>query len=68
MNEKKLTSLLSDERGLTTVEYIIVLALIAILAIGIWRAFGQNVTNAVDNANTNFQQNAGNVQPQAPTN
>jgi Flp pilus assembly pilin Flp len=32
-----------DERGLTTVEYVIVLCLIAGLAVGTWGEFGQNV-------------------------
>jgi len=33
----------SDQRGLTTVEYVIVLCLIAALAVGTWKEFGDNV-------------------------
>ncbi len=43
----KLQSLLqrlrSDERGLTTVEYVIVLCLIAALAVGTWSKFGGHI-------------------------
>jgi len=41
-------NLARDQRGLTTVEYIIVLVLIAIAAIGIWTAFGEAVIERVD--------------------
>lgn len=47
----------SDARGLTTVEYVIVLAMIAVLAVGLWKNFGTKVsgylsgsTTAIDNA------------------
>ncbi len=40
-------SLLQDQRGLTTVEYVIVLALIAIAGITIWRNFGTALTDKV---------------------
>jgi len=36
-------SLRGDQRGLTTVEYAIVLCLIAALSVGAWNAFGKNV-------------------------
>lgn len=39
-NRKSLTT---DERGLTTVEYIIVLVLIAVTGFAIWRKFGSTV-------------------------
>jgi Flp pilus assembly pilin Flp len=35
-----LGSLGRDERGLTTVEYVIVLALIAVVCVGTWNKFG----------------------------
>jgi Flp pilus assembly pilin Flp len=41
-------SVLSDERGLTTVEYVIILVLIAVLAITVWRNFGDAVKGQVD--------------------
>jgi Flp pilus assembly pilin Flp len=40
-------SLLSDERGLTTVEYIIVLVLIAVVGFGLWQRFGRTVATHV---------------------
>ncbi|MEZ4254437.1 MAG: hypothetical protein R3A78_01785 [Polyangiales bacterium] len=42
---KKL-NLRNDEDGLTTVEYAIVLVLIAIVAIGAWGLLGKNVSKA----------------------
>jgi Flp pilus assembly pilin Flp len=43
-------SIITDERGLSTVEYVIILALIAIVAIGAWSEFGTAVQGKVDNA------------------
>ncbi|HEY8430244.1 MAG TPA: hypothetical protein VIL20_17805 [Sandaracinaceae bacterium] len=48
---QKLTGLLRDERGLTTVEYIIILCLIAVVGFAIWRQFGQTVKEKVGGAN-----------------
>jgi Flp pilus assembly pilin Flp len=41
-NNRK-TRLIADSRGLSTVEYVIILALIAIAAIGAWTNFGDAV-------------------------
>lgn len=45
----------SDTRGLTTVEYVIVLAMIAVMSVGLWKSFGTNIksyltgsTSAID--------------------
>jgi Flp pilus assembly pilin Flp len=43
-------SLLRDTRGLTTVEYIIILCLIAIVAFGVWKKFGERVKEKVGGA------------------
>lgn len=47
--------LLHDERGLSTVEYVIILVLIAVVAIGVWQAFGgaimAQVTGATEDIN-----------------
>ena len=43
-NKKSLTT---DERGLTTVEYIIVLVLIAVTGFAIWQKFGKTVKQKV---------------------
>ena len=37
--------LLEDDQGLSTVEYVIILILIAIVAIVAWQNFGQSVEN-----------------------
>jgi Flp pilus assembly pilin Flp len=42
-----LRKLWSDARGLSTVEYVIVLVLIAAVAIGAWKAFGKQVQCAI---------------------
>jgi Flp pilus assembly pilin Flp len=42
--------LVTDERGLSTVEYIIVLCLIVVVGIGVWQLFGTAVTGRVTNA------------------
>jgi Flp pilus assembly pilin Flp len=43
-------SLMNDERGLTTVEYIIVLGLIAVVGIAAWRQFGETLIGEVEAA------------------
>lgn len=47
---KKLARLLRDERGLTTVEYIIILCLIAVVGFAIWKKFGETVKTKVGGA------------------
>ena len=43
-----------DESGLTTVEYALVLALVAIAAISAWSTLGKKITNVVNNASANL--------------
>lgn len=43
-------SLLADERGLTTVEYVIVLCLIVAVAVEAWGILGKNVKGYVEDA------------------
>lgn len=38
-----------SEEGLTTVEYVLLLALLVVAAIGVWTAFGGHVQQAVMN-------------------
>lgn len=47
---QKLAGLLRDERGLTTVEYIIILCLIAVVGFAIWKKFGETVKQKVGGA------------------
>lgn len=44
-----------DERGLSTVEYIIILILIAVAGIGLWRAFGDSVAEKIGTATSEVQ-------------
>ena len=40
------------ERGLTTVEYVIILALIAVAGYGIWSKFGKALSKSVNDSET----------------
>jgi Flp pilus assembly pilin Flp len=44
-------SLLRDDRGLSTVEYVIILVLIAAAAVATWQIFGGKVRDKIDAAN-----------------
>lgn len=44
--------LLRDERGLSTVEYIIILCLIAVVGFALWKQFGQTVEGKTRGATT----------------
>ena len=51
--ERKPTlGLLHDERGLTTVEYIIILCLVAVVGFAVWKSFGDTVKTKVNGATT----------------
>ena len=39
--------LCKDDRGLSTVEYVVILVLIAVAAIGTWKTFGKTITDKV---------------------
>jgi len=43
-------TLARDQRGLTTVEYIIVLGLIAVVGIAAWQRFGETLVGEVEAA------------------
>jgi Flp pilus assembly pilin Flp len=45
-------TLLRDTRGLSTVEYVIILVLVAVLAIGTWRTFGSSVKTKITESTT----------------
>lgn len=44
-----------DERGLTTVEYAIVLCLIAAVAVGLWQEFGEMVAANLEEGSTDIK-------------
>ena len=45
------SQLVGDERGLSTIEYVIILVLVAAIAIGTWSTFGHSVKCALGIAN-----------------
>lgn len=51
-NQEAPRSLLGDQRGLSTVEYIIILVLIAVIAIIAWKQFGESVEYHIRDSTT----------------
>jgi Flp pilus assembly pilin Flp len=49
---KKLAQLVSDQRGATLLEYIILVGVIALLAIGAFRTFGNSVSAKITEQST----------------
>jgi Flp pilus assembly pilin Flp len=45
------TSLVKDDRGLSTVEYVIILVLIASAAVGVWKTFGATIKTKINDSN-----------------
>lgn len=54
MIQRLRSSLLADERGLTTVEYVIVLCLIAALSVGTWGTLGKRIMGYLGGAMDNI--------------
>jgi Flp pilus assembly pilin Flp len=50
-------SLLRDQRGLSTVEYTVLLVLIVAIAVGTWNTFGKNVHTQLTKSNQEFEDN-----------
>jgi Flp pilus assembly pilin Flp len=48
--QTNIPKLVADKRGLTTVEYIIVLGLIAVVGIAAWQQFGETLTGEIEAA------------------
>ncbi len=44
-------ALAADTRGLTTVEYAIVLCLVAVVGVSMWSTFGKTINDNLTNAN-----------------
>ncbi|MGB5191520.1 MAG: hypothetical protein WBN70_00960 [Polyangiales bacterium] len=49
-NQTNMRNLVADKHGLTTVEYIIVLGLIAVVGIAAWQQFGETLTGEIQAA------------------
>ena len=45
------SSFINDDRGLSTVEYVIILVLIAAAAVGTWTTFGKTITGKITDSN-----------------
>ncbi|MBN2343618.1 MAG: hypothetical protein JXX29_19405 [Deltaproteobacteria bacterium] len=54
------SSLIHDERGLSTVEYVILLILIAVAGIGLWSTFGETLSGKITNATSQVEGMGGN--------
>ena len=55
-------STLRDDRGLSTVEYVIILVVVAVLAIGVWQKLGSAVKDQVSGSTDDIN-NLRNEQP-----
>lgn len=54
-DETRMRRLLCDTHGLSTVEYVIVLALIAAVAVGSWRVFGDEILHHLGRGSTSVR-------------
>ncbi len=50
--KKNLRTLATSTEGLSTVEYVIILILIAVVGITAWRTFGQTVVSKINSGNS----------------
>ena len=50
-------SILRDERGLSTVEYVVLLVLICAACVGLWSTFGSTLTEKLGGASDEFESN-----------
>lgn len=52
MKKNNVRALIKDTEGLSTVEYVILLMLIAVVGIVAWRTFGNTVVSKINNGNS----------------
>ncbi len=52
MKKRNLRALLENTEGLSTVEYVIILILIAVVGITAWRTFGNTVVTKINSGNS----------------
>ncbi|MFM2421443.1 MAG: hypothetical protein RL385_6166 [Pseudomonadota bacterium] len=55
MSMRKVRALFADQRGLSTVEYTVLLVLVVTAAVKTWTTFGKNVVEKVDEGATAIQ-------------
>ncbi len=56
---QQIRQLNNDEQGLSTVEYIILLVLIAVVSMALWDTFGQKTSEAVVRSDNEFGRTVG---------
>lgn len=49
-------SVSSDVRGISTVEYVVILVLVGLVAVSLWRVFGQSVLCGLEKGNASMKQ------------
>jgi Flp pilus assembly pilin Flp len=54
-NLTRTSTLINDERGLSTVEYVIILVLIAAAAVGVWSTLGTTLKTKIGAANSEIE-------------
>ncbi|HTM44300.1 MAG TPA: hypothetical protein VL137_05060 [Polyangiaceae bacterium] len=54
--QNRLRKLVADDRGLSTVEYVIVLVLIAAVAMGTWQKFGSMVKGKIEHTTDTYDE------------
>ena len=52
MKKNNVRALIKDTEGLSTVEYVIILILIAVVGITAWRTFGNTVVTKINSGNS----------------
>ena len=52
MKKNNVRALIKDTEGLSTVEYVIILILIAVVGITAWRTFGNTVVSKINSGNS----------------
>jgi len=60
------SALVENEAGLSTVEYVIILVLIAAISIGTWKTFGGDVKQGLEKAQTAFGKGVGEADTTVP--
>ena len=53
---RKLASFVTDEEGVTMVEYALILALVAIVAIGAWTTLGESIKEKLTTASGEIEE------------
>ena len=57
--KRRSNALLEDDQGLTTVEYVIILCLIAVVGFAVWKKFGETVQTRANEADATLNSMTG---------